>query len=153
MDRRRFLGSVIGLVAGAPFIADFAPLTVQRSSTVKEWCAACKAAVVLKGGERFWSPDLSLTYGQNGESATWIAKPISITETLTVLGVEMYGPDGNIWMRRHFDGTVLVCKGDTLTVRYTLSTDDPMWLDFDLDELRSHIATKIPVEPLSPYWS
>jgi hypothetical protein len=132
MERREFnkglLGSILGLVAGQPFIAEAIeaghlapPKTIDDFETFKQWKVAA------------WTPEKLLirTPGLQSvslclSSVVFEAEPIDLQREFTVMGSCLLNSRGEMIGSRRHDMTHTLLSGDRLYLTFTLLW--PMWM-------------------------
>lgn len=113
MKRRNFLGAVIGLVAGSPFIANFDVLASEPIAEPKDF----RMSIVLDDGTEFWAPGIE-SVSVDGDGITWQASAILVTHSMTVKYLRMYYPDGKLCFSQY--NSLPVCNGDLIRLSHSI---------------------------------
>lgn len=139
MERRSFLGLMIGTLAGAPFVAEAAPRArkIPRLEKIKRWVRAFelpqsqlrKFRAICKTPEgEFWAPSLDTAAVREDElKLTLSFATVDLTRAVSVHGVRIVDDQGfTIADTPYRDGrgnptTVHMVAGDKLVTNYTIT--------------------------------
>lgn len=143
MNRRGFIGSVIGTVVGlsVPFIAQAAPTVKKLPGSLvrtrkylellengEKAIAAGQFFLVLEDGKRIRGPAIKSVkmYEAPGKNyptckAVVTAHIVNVTQSITYKGVVYVTPDGYELTSKNFYASVPATNGDQLHITYTLS--------------------------------
>lgn len=116
VKRRNFLGAVIGLVAGSPFIANFDALAsepIAKPKGLKDF----RMSIVLDDGTEFWAPGIDSVKADD-LGITWNASSIFVTYSMTVKYLRMYYPDGKLCFSQY--NSLPVCNGDLIRLSHSI---------------------------------
>ncbi len=138
MDRRGFLGSVIGLVGASPFLAKEIFAKAQHKSVFP-----FKFAFVMDGDHFLIQAPGIVSVEKVGQSFIWKASPLNITQTASYKGIALFTDKNELLVTSPFSSTVPVCSGDSLKAEYTLTTDMEVSMETVVAYLRRFPIQKI----------
>lgn len=130
MNRRGFLGSIIGTVAAAPFAALL---------TGKEWVTPAHKGLRMAfraNNYLLQAPGIKSVIpllGAHGFRFT--VEPLEVVQTMTVQSVVLMDATGRILRESYFDSSIAVCTGDTLRCDQSIVTNIPVSFSMLLEKL------------------
>lgn len=140
-SRRSFLGSVIGICAGVPFIAKMeeyeeTPHYISMFETFidclkhpDKWANFKIFVVAEVDGQReeFLSPRPYKKVEPSNSFVRWICRDLHIQKAMTIIEHKILTPNNKLFGQMRFNQSFPVVNGDVFKLTYTFNFDNP-WI-------------------------
>lgn len=113
MNRRGFLGSVIGMIASGSFLAKLAPQPILVSSYQMAFREVGSGLLIQAPGVK----EIKRIKG----GFEFIAEELSVSKTMLIRGVALFDKQGRLVKETKFDCDVPMTLGDKLKCTHTLT--------------------------------
>lgn len=133
MDRRSFIGSIVGtLGSGAFFRAEATPVISRLSDSVRFARLAslfglepnelrqCRLCVINTSGDSWWAPPL-MDVKIESHKRLLIAAPVHVTQRIDYRGIGIFNHEKQFLGTADFSHVVTADVGDQLNITYTIS--------------------------------